>query len=67
MLLNLSFTKNLKIPRIELAVSWIDLNGDISINAPGFLFAAKCAAGPEPIDLPQIIMSFSSIPISPMK
>jgi len=41
MLLNLSFTINLNIPKMELAVSCIDLKGEISIRAPGVLLAAK--------------------------
>lgn len=51
-----------KNPTMELAVSLMDLKGEIKINAPGFLFAARKTAGPEPIDLPQTTMSFSCTP-----
>jgi hypothetical protein len=56
-LLNLSATTNFKTPKIVLAVSLIDLNGDIKIIPPGFLFAAKYTAGPDPIDRPHATMS----------
>jgi hypothetical protein len=38
---NLSATINFKNPKMELAVSRIDLNGDMRIKAPGLRFAAR--------------------------
>ncbi len=46
-------------PAYSLTISLIDLNGDISNNAQGLLEAAKCVAGPVPIDLPKIIIEDS--------
>ena len=44
-------------PTKSLAVSFIDLNGDIRITEEGYLLLAKWHAGLQPIDLPKMIIS----------
>ena len=40
-----------------------ELNADIKIKLPGFRLLARFVATPVPIDLPKIIIFFSSNPI----
>ncbi len=49
-------------PTRSLAVSLIDLKGDIKIIQDGYLSLPKKQAGLEPIDLPNTIMSDSETP-----
>ena len=44
-------------PTRSLAISLIDLKGDISMRLHGSLYLARKQAGLDPIDLPKIIMS----------
>ena len=57
-LLNLYLTKCYEnFPAISLTTAFIEVKADINIRAPGFLIEAMCAAGPDPIDLPNTIIS----------
>ena len=65
MFLNLSAIAMARIhPTRSLAISFIDLKGDISIKQQGRRSLATNVAGLDPIDRPNIIMSDSSTPNS---
>ena len=61
-LLNLSLRILSKLPTWSFTTDLKEVNEDIIIKAPGFLWLAKYEAGPDPIDLPNNIIFFSSNP-----